>query len=186
MVFLPRKRRHRFRSRNEKRADGGIGDVGLRENYGCAWAFWEAIWLVRCVRGSEAIHVTAAVCGVFEDDEFGVQIVGEGDDEEEQDQGTGDGGPFAPGTVTANSWLMRPARPPESHAAEGEKKPENVENEFHRLLDVWWARLGWFWPGPNPVANRRSNLLSLGRLGNCWGGNSTVKRFYTEERRRKI
>ena len=126
MAFLLRTRRHWLRCRNEKRTDGGIGDVGLRGNYGCAWALWEAIWLVRCVRGCEAIHVTAAVCGVFEHNQFGVQIVGEGDDEEEQDQGAGHSGPFAPGSVAAGARLIRPARAPENHAAEGEKKPQYV------------------------------------------------------------
>ena len=98
----------------------------MRGNYGCAWALWEVMWFLRSVSGRKAAYVTPAVCGVFEDDQFGVQIVGKGDDEEEQDQGAGDGGPFAPGSVAAGARLMRPARAPEGHAAEGQKKPEYV------------------------------------------------------------
>ena len=84
------------------------------------------LWLLQSVRGRTAVYVTAAVCGVFEHNQFGVQIVGEGDDEEEQDQGAGDGGPFAPRSVAAGARLMRPARAPEGHAAEGKKKPQYV------------------------------------------------------------
>lgn len=126
MAFLPRKRRHRLRCRNENRADGGFGDTERCGNYGDAWTRRKMLWLLQSVRGRTAVYVTAAVCGVFEHNQFGVQIVGEGDDEEEQDQGAGHSGPFAPGSVAAGARLIRPARAPENHAAEGEKKPQYV------------------------------------------------------------
>jgi hypothetical protein len=63
--------------------------------------------------------VTAAVRALFEDDYFGVQIVGEGNDEEEQDEGAGDGGPFAPCCMPAGARLMGPVGAPDSHAACG-------------------------------------------------------------------
>lgn len=48
-----------------------------------------------------------------------MEIVGEGDDEEEQDEGAGEGGPFAPGSVTASAWLISPVGAPERDGACG-------------------------------------------------------------------
>jgi hypothetical protein len=56
--------------------------------------------------------VTTAVRALFEDDYFGVQIVGEGDDEEEQNEGASYGGPFAPSCMAADARLTRPAGAP--------------------------------------------------------------------------
>jgi hypothetical protein len=89
------------------------------------------IRLRRMLRGGVAIHVAAAVCAVFQDNEFGVQVIGERDDEEEQDQGAGEGSPFAPGGVAASAGLMRPAGAPENDAGYGDEQPEDVECEFH-------------------------------------------------------
>jgi hypothetical protein len=120
MALSLRKRRHRLRCWNEKKGDGGIGDAGLCGKYGGACARWEMIWLLRCVRGGEAVHVAAAGRAVFEDDQFGVQIVGERDDEKEQNEGAGDRGPFAPRSMAAGARLMRPAGAPEGDSACGE------------------------------------------------------------------
>jgi hypothetical protein len=71
----------------------------------------------------------AAAAGTFFDQQqFGVKIIGERNHEEEQYHGADKRGPFAPSRVATNATLLRPPGAPEDHSGDGDEEPENIEH----------------------------------------------------------
>jgi len=58
---------------------------------------------------------------------FGMQIVGERDGKEQEDQSAGDRGPFAERLVACVTPLASPSRAPEAHGEKGDEDPETIE-----------------------------------------------------------
>lgn len=79
----------------------------------------------RCVRG--AGRKPAAARTFFDKHQFGVQIIGERNDEKEQHHGADKRGPFAPFGVAAAAALARPPSAPENHSRDGDHEPENIK-----------------------------------------------------------
>lgn len=71
--------------------------------------------------------MAAAAGTLLDQHQFGVQIIGERNDEKEQHHGACKRGPLAPGSVAADAALVRPPGAPENKPRDRDQQPENVE-----------------------------------------------------------
>ena len=72
-------------------------------------------------------RIAAAAGAFFDQYQFGMEIIGKRNDEEEQYHGTDKRGPFEPSRVATNTALPRPPGAPENDSADGDQEPENIK-----------------------------------------------------------
>ena len=79
------------------------------------------------VRARDASRMTPAAGAFLNQHQFGVQIIGERNDEKKQHHRAHKRGPLVPGRVAADAALLGPSSAPEKQSGDGNEAPENIE-----------------------------------------------------------
>jgi hypothetical protein len=67
----------------------------------------------------------------FKNGQLRVQVIGERNREEKQDQGANESGPLAPLSVATFARLTGPAHAPEVQSRQGQHDPQKIEKRLH-------------------------------------------------------
>jgi hypothetical protein len=158
-----------MRSRNEMKLKRESGSQRRRGNH-CEFRIHrKMIEMLQIMRSGAANDVTAAGARIFDHHQFGVEIVGEGHDEEKQHQRAGERSPFAPRIMATRARLLRPTNAPDDDTAQSDQQPEYVEKKLHRRLRVCGPRIGRTNATAGPAFHAVFNLLCGGRFRQSLG-----------------